>query len=124
MNNKILFRALNSALAILGITSAAYAQESIGDSNLIVTLGVPTKDSKENLQAAEKLASILNNSGKKNYTIDYDPNGLVAKVIVDEADKDQSLDSLIKKLNSQIKKKVVIIQVEPAKIVNGTQDDL
>lgn len=124
MKYRISVRTLKAALTVLAGASSAHAQQQMIEKNLIVTVGVPTTKVDENSKAAEELQEILNKSGHTNYAIELDPSGLIAKIIVKEDPKNQSLNSLIKKLNSQMKKKVVIIEVEPAKITNGTQDDL
>lgn len=124
MNYRISSRTLKAALTFIAGASSAHAQQQTIEKNLKVTVGVPTTKVDENSQVAEDLQKILNKSGHTDYAIELDPSGLIAKVIVKEDPKNQSLNSLIKKLNSQMKKKVVIIEVEPAKITNGTQDDL
>lgn len=122
---KVLVRAINATLTVLvGGASSVYAQQQADEKSLVVTLGIPMAGSNEDSIATAKLQKIFDDSGNKNYAIDFDPSGLVAKVIIKDDDKNKSLDSLIKKLNSQMKNKVVIIEVEPAKITNGTQDDL
>lgn len=121
---KVLVRAINVTLTILGGASSVYAQQQADEKSLVVTLGIPMAGSNEDSIATAKLQKIFEDSGNKNYAIDFNPSGLVTKVIIKEDDKNKSLDSLIKKLNSQMKNKVVIIEVEPAKITNGTQDDL
>ncbi|MES2802750.1 MAG: hypothetical protein V4654_09685 [Bdellovibrionota bacterium] len=123
MNKKILGKVINTTLTILGISSPAYAHH-VDDSNLLVTLGVPTVDADENPEAMAQLQKVLSKSGAKDYTINFDPSGLLAKVVVKKSENNQNLESLIKKLNSQLKNKVVIVEVAPAKITNGTQDDL
>lgn len=123
MNMKRLGKIINTTLTILGISNSAYAQQ-VDDSNLLVTLGVPTVNADENSEAIAQLQKVLSTSGAKDYTINLDPSGLLAKVVVKKSENNQNLDSLIKKLNSKLKNKVVIVEVAPAKITNGTQDDL
>lgn len=123
MNKRIFGKIIKTTLAILGITNPAYAQH-FEDSNLLVTLGVSTVNADENAEAITQIQQVLNKSDAKNYTINLDPSGLLAKIIVKKDENNQSLDSLIKKLNSQLKNKVIIIEVAPAKITSGTQDDI
>lgn len=123
MNKKTLGKVINTILTVFGIVGPGYAQH-VDDSNLLVTLGVPMVSADESSESIDQLKKVLSMSGAKNYTINLHPSGFLAKVVVKKSENNQNLDSLIKKLNSQLKNKVVIVEVTPAKITYGTQDDI
>lgn len=123
MNMKSVFKIINATLALISGSQSALAQQQDIEKKIVVTLGVQAESFNDASEAAESLEKLLQNSENSNFALNLDSDGLKAKIVV-KNEGEKNLDLLIKKLNSQLKKKVVIIEVEPAKITNGTQDDL